>query len=132
MPRRKEASLSILSMLIILAAIMVSTLTDFAKFGIAQGQANDTSSSSSLSLTPEQKDTICNPDNPESKLNPVNTTESKICGIPKTINSTSTTPNDTTTGAEEAPPSPPDDTTTGAEEAPPSPPDTSMAPSAVP
>ena len=117
MPRRKEASLSILSMLIILAAIMVSTLTDFAKFGIAQGQANDTSSSSSLSLTPEQKDTICNPDNPESKLNPVNTTESKICGIPKTINSTSTTPNDTTTGAEEAPPSPPD---------------TSMAPSAVP
>jgi hypothetical protein len=118
MPRGKEASLSILSMLIILAAIMVSTLTDFAKFGIAQGQANDTSSSSSLSLTPEQKDTICNPDNPESKLNPVNTTESKICGIPKTINSTSsTTPNDTTTGAEEAPPSPLD---------------TSMAPSAVP
>ena len=118
MPRGKEASLSILSMLIILAAIMVSTLTDFAKFGIAQGQANDTSSSSSSSLTPEQKDAICNPNNPESKLNPVNTTESKICGIPKTINSTSsTTPNDTTTGAEEAPPSPPD---------------TSMAPSAVP
>jgi hypothetical protein len=85
MPRGREASLSILSMLIILAAIMVSTLTDFAKFGIAQGQANDTSSSSSLSLTPEQKDTICNPDNPESKLNPVNTTESKICGIPVTI-----------------------------------------------
>jgi hypothetical protein len=105
-------------MLIILAAIIVSTLTDFAKFGIAQGQANDTSSSSSLSLTPEQKDTICNPDNPESKLNPVNTTESKICGIPKTINSTSSTT--------------PDDTTTGAEEAPPSPPETSMAPSAVP
>ena len=118
MPRRKEASLSILSMLIILAAIMVSILTDFAKFGIAQGQVNDTSSSSSLSLTPEQKDAICNPDNPESKLNPVNTTESKLCGIPKTINSTSTTT--------------PDDTTTGAEEAPPSPPDTSMAPSAVP
>src|SRR5919205_627353 len=106
MPRRKEASLSILSMLIILATIMVTTLTHFSKFGVAQGQSNGTSS---LSLTPEQKDAICNPNNPESKLNPVNTTESKICGIPKTVNSTSTTP-DTTTG-EEAPP----DTTTGEE-----------------
>jgi hypothetical protein len=115
MPRKKEAYLSVASTLIILAVIMVPTLTGFAKFGIAQGQANDTSSSSSLSLTPEQKDAICNPDNPSSKLNPVNTTESKICGIPKTLNSTSTTP-DTTTGAE----------------APPSPPDTSIAPSAVP
>jgi hypothetical protein len=43
------------------------------------------SSSSSLSLTPEQKAAICDPNNPESKLNPVNTTESKICGIPVTI-----------------------------------------------
>jgi hypothetical protein len=58
---------------------MVTTLADF-KFGIAQGQSNSTSS---LSLTPEQKDAICNPDNPDSRLNPVNTTESKICGIPK-------------------------------------------------
>ena len=123
MPRRKEAYLSVLSLLIILAAIMVTTLADFAKFGIAQGQANDTSSSS---LTPEQKDAICNPDNPESKLNPVNTTESKLCGIPKTLNSTSSAIPDTTTGAEEPP-----DTTTGGE-APPSPPDTSIAPSAAP
>jgi hypothetical protein len=113
MPRRKEAYLSVLSLLIILAAIMVTTLADFAKFGIAQGQANDTSSSS---LTPEQKDAICNPDNPESKLNPVNTTESKLCGIPKTLNSTSSAIPDTTTGGE----------------APPSPPDTSIAPSAAP
>src|ERR671926_1539102 len=101
MPRRKEASLSILSMLIILAAIMVTTLTDFAKFGVAQGQSNGTSS---LSLTPEQKDAICNPNNPESKLNPVNTTESRICGIPKTLHTNSTSSNMTT--GEEAPPSP--------------------------
>jgi cell division protein FtsN len=116
MPRRKEASLSILSMLIILAAIMVTTLTDFAKFGVAQGQSNGTSS---LSLTPEQKDAICNPNNPESKLNPVNTTESKICGIPKTVKPSNTTTSTTP------------DTTTGAE-APPSLPDTSIAPPAVP
>ena len=52
-------------MLIILAAVMVSTLTDFAKFGIAQGQSNSTSS---LSLTPEQKAAICDPNNPLSSL----------------------------------------------------------------
>ena len=97
---------------------MVTTLADFAKFGIAQGQSNSTSS---LLLTPEQKDAICNPDNPESKLNPVNTTESKLCGIPKIVklhmsNTTSTTIPDTTTGAE----------------TPPSLPDTSIVPSAVP
>jgi hypothetical protein len=65
MPRRKEAYLSVLFMLIILAAVMVSTLTDFAKFGIAQGQSNSTSS---LSLTPEQKAAICDPNNPLSSL----------------------------------------------------------------
>ena len=113
MARRKEAYLSVLTMLIILAAVMVTTLTDFAKFGIAQGQSNSTSS---LSLTPEQKDAICNPNNPSSNLNPVNTTESKICGIPKTVK-----PSNTTSAATP-------DTTTGAE----APPDTSIAPSAVP
>jgi hypothetical protein len=87
------------------------TITGFGNFSIAQGQVNDTSSSSSLSLTPEQRDAICDPNNPLSKLNPVNTTESKICGIPKTVkphlsNMTSSEANTTTTGAE-APPSPP-------------------------
>jgi hypothetical protein len=118
MPCKKEAYLSVATTLIILAAITVTTLTGFAKFGIAQGQANDTSSSSSSSLTPEQKDAICNPNNPLSKLNPVNTTESRICGIPKTVG-----PSNTTAGITP-------DTTTGAEEAP-SLPDTSIAPSAV-
>jgi hypothetical protein len=76
----------------------IITLTGFGNFGIAQGQSNVTSS-----LTPEQRDAICNPNNPLSKLNPVNTTESKICGIPKTLNTTSSTTPDATTG-EEAPP----------------------------
>src|SRR5918911_3237487 len=119
MTRRKEAYLSVVTMLIILAAVMVTTLTGFAKFGIAQGQSNSTSS---LSLTPEQKDAICNPNNPSSNLNPVNTTESKICGIPKTVKppmsntTTTTTPDTTITTETEGEPSP----------------DTSIAPSAVP
>jgi cell division protein FtsN len=75
---------------IVFTATMIITLTGFANFGIAQGQANNVTSSSS-SLTPEQKDAICNPNNPSSKLDFVNTTESKICGIPSTPTNTTTT-----------------------------------------
>src|ERR687887_365779 len=78
MLRKQKPFLSVLTPVIILAAAIV-TLTEFGSIGIAQGQANDTS------LTPEQKDAICNPNNPSSNLKPVNTTESKICGIPKTV-----------------------------------------------
>jgi hypothetical protein len=81
---RKETSLNVLTIVIILAATIV-TLTEFGNFRIAQGQGNLTIGN--LTLTPEQKDAICNPNNPLSKLNPVNTTESHICGL-------------TTTGAE--------------------------------
>jgi hypothetical protein len=120
---RKEASLSLIATIVILAVSIVVALTDFGIFGIAQGQANDTS------LTPEQKDAICNPNNPASKLNPVNTTESRICGIPKTLNSTSsTTPDNTTTGAET-----PSEVPTPSPSSPSSPsPPTSIAPEAAP
>jgi hypothetical protein len=115
MPTRKEPSLSVLTMVIILTATIV-TLTGFGIFGNnAQGQGNLTIGN--LTLTPEQKDAICNPNNPLSNLNPVNTTESKICGIPKTVKPHLSSSN-MTTGAE-APPEPP-------------PPSTSIAPSAVP
>ena len=104
---RKEASLSVLTILIILTASIV-TLTQFGNFGIAQGQGN---------LTAEQKAAMCNPNNPKLKF--VNGTESKICGIPKTIkspaNASSSSSANTTTGAEASPPSV-----------------TSIAPSAVP
>ena len=64
--------------MIILAASIVSvTLTGSGNFGTAQGQVNSTSE-----LTPEQKAAICDPNNPSSKLDHVNTTESKICGLP--------------------------------------------------
>ena len=82
---KKEAYLALIAIIVILAASTLLILTDFEKPGIAQGQLNTTSSSSSLSLTPEQKAAICDPNNPSSKLNPVNTSESKICGIPVTI-----------------------------------------------
>jgi hypothetical protein len=64
-------------------------------------------------LTPEQKDAICNPNNPLSNLNPVNTTESKICGIPKTVkpsmSSNPTTGTDTETEAPSIVPTPSDE-----------------------
>ena len=95
MPRK--VSLSGIVMATILAvSVVVVALTEFGNFRIAQGQGNITSS-----LTPEQKAAICNPNNP--KLKVVNTTESKICGIPVTVkpptNATSAATN-TTTGTE--------------------------------
>jgi hypothetical protein len=96
--KRVQASLSSVSLSIVLAATMI-TLTGFGISGIAQGQANTNTSSS---LTPQQKAAICDPNN--SKLNFVNTTESKICGIPTTpTNTTSSAAANTTTTDSEAP-----------------------------
>ena len=94
---RKVVSLGGIVMATIFAVSVVVTLTQFGIFGIAQGQVNITS------LTPEQKAAICNPNNP--KLKVVNTTESKICGIPVTVkphlsNATSAANTTTRTGTE--------------------------------
>jgi hypothetical protein len=89
---RKVSSTSIIVISTILAATIV-TLTEFANFGNAQGQVNSTSE-----LTPEQKAAICDPSNP--KLNFVNTTESRICAIPKTLTNTTSSTANTTTGTE--------------------------------
>jgi hypothetical protein len=99
---RKETSLNVLTIVIILAATIV-ILTEFGNFGTAQGQGNLTKGNltiGNLTLTPEQKDAICNPNNPLSKLNPVNTTESRICGLPVTVKPSNMTTANTTTGAE--------------------------------
>src|ERR687885_382417 len=96
---RKAYLSTIFVAIILVAAIVIST--GFGSIGIAHGQGNETAGNETL--TPEQKDAICNPNNPASHLNPVNTTESRICGIPKTLNSTSSTTSNMTTG-EEAPP----------------------------
>jgi hypothetical protein len=80
MLRKEEACLSIIVIFTIFAATIV-TLTGFGSIGIAQGQGNLTIGN--LTLTPEQKAAICDPNNPLSNLDHVNTTESKICGIPK-------------------------------------------------
>ena len=123
----RKAYLSATSVAIILvAAIVIST--GFGSVGIAQGQGNMTEGN--VTLTPEQKDAICNPNNPASKLNPVNTTESRICGIPKTVHTNSTSSNMTTgeeapTTGEEAPPSP-------SQSSPPPSPATPIAPEAGP
>jgi hypothetical protein len=128
MPSRKELYLSVLTMVIILTSTIVVTLTGFGTFGNAQGQGNLTKGNvtmgnvtmgnvtmGNVTLTPEQVAAVCDPNNP--KLNFVNTTESKLCGIPKTITNM-TTANMTTANM-----------TIGAE-TPPS--TTPIAPSAVP
>ena len=110
-----------IAMVTILATSIIAAgaLTQFGIFGIAQGQGNLTQGNvtignvtytprqgnvtiGNVTYTPEQIDAICNPNNPLSKLNPVNTTESRICGIPVTVkpptNATSTANTTTTTG----------------------------------
>jgi hypothetical protein len=117
----RKAYLSAISVAIILVVAIV-TSTGFGSVDIAQGQGNLTQgneTAGNVTLTPEQKDAICNPNNPLSKLNPVNTTESKLCGIPKTLNATNSTASNMTTG-EETPPTassiaPSANTTTGAQ-----------------
>jgi hypothetical protein len=101
----QNISLGIVPITTIIAASIVSVIaiTGFGNFGIAKGQVSNSTPSSSSSLTPEQKDAICNPNNPASKLNPVNTTESKICGIPKTVKPHLSSSN-MTTGAQAPPP----------------------------
>ena len=105
-------------MIIIIFAVSIvviaSTLSESGNFGIAQGQGNNITSSSSsieenLTLTPEQK-AMCDPNNPLSKLKSVNTTESHTCGVPKTQPSNITTTSaaaNTTIRTEALPPSSP-------------------------
>ena len=98
----RKAYLSAIYVAIIIVAAIV-TSTGFGSVGIAQGQGNLTQGNvtiGNVTLTPEQKDAICNPNNPLSKLNPVNTTESHICGLPVTVKPSNMTTANTTTGAE--------------------------------
>ena len=86
MLRKEETHLNIIPiMLIIILAVSIgvaSTLTGFGKLGIAQGQGDNSTSS----LTPEQRAAMCEPGDKH-----VNTTESRICGIPKSQPSNATT-----------------------------------------
>jgi hypothetical protein len=77
--------------------VFVISIIEFGNVSVAYGQgSNSTSSSLPSSLTPQQKAAMCNPNNP--KLNFVNSTESKICGIPLTSTKTTTpTANNNTT-----------------------------------
>jgi hypothetical protein len=128
MHRKQLLMLGILTMVTLLASVIV-VLTEFGSIMVsAQAQVN------ASSLTPEQKDAICNPNNPASKLNPVNTTESRICGIPVTVkphpsNATAASSPNIATGGE-APPS--TSSPSPSPSPPPPPPSTSIAPEAAP
>jgi hypothetical protein len=96
MLRRKEHPvLGILTLITILASV-IAVLTEFGYIVSVQGQGNLTTGN--ITLTPQQKAAICDPNNP--KLKVVNTTESNLCGIP------SNTIANTTTGVE-SPSTPP-------------------------
>ena len=89
----QNKSLRIMSATIIIAAsiVLVTSITEFGNVSVVFGQGSNSTSSSSLpSLTPQQKAAMCNPNNPKLKF--VNSTESKICGIPSTSTNTTTTP----------------------------------------
>jgi hypothetical protein len=77
------------------ATIIVLT---FGTLNVAQGQAGG-GGGGSTTLTPAQKAAMCDPNNPSLKF--VNTTESHICGIPK-----SPSPNSTATSQLPTPTSP--------------------------
>jgi hypothetical protein len=91
---RKETSLSVVSIIgILTASVAIVTLEELGIFSMAQAQGNLTSE-----LTPEQKAAVC-----ASVGSHVNTTESRICGIPTTPSSNTTSSENTTTGAETPP-----------------------------
>src|SRR5689334_11491235 len=102
----QNISLGITSITIILAAsiVLVISITELGNISVVYGQGGNSTSSLS-SLTPQQKAAICNPNDKS-----VNTTESKICGIPITVQPHSS---NMTTGAQVQPsststsPSPP-------------------------
>ena len=100
MMRRKEHPvLGILITITILASVIVIQTKFEYNIVSAQGQGNLTAGN--ITLTPQQKAAMCDPNNP--KLKVVNTTESKICGIP----SNTTSAANATTGAETPSPPPP-------------------------
>ena len=86
----QNKSLGIMSTTIIIAAsiVLVTSITEFGNVSVAFGQGSN-STSSLPSLTPQQKAAMCNPNNP--KLNFVDSTESKVYGIPPTSTNTTKT-----------------------------------------
>jgi hypothetical protein len=84
---------SIAMIILAISVIVASTLTQYGKIAAAQDQGNDTTSTP---LTPEQRAAMCDPNNPSSKLKSVNTTESRVCGLPKTSSSNITSPENIT------------------------------------
>ncbi len=110
----QNISLRISSLIIIISAsvVLAIPMTDLGNFSVAQAQVSNITSS----LTSQQKAAMCDSSNP--KLNFVNDTESKICGIPPT---SASTPTNTTTMPTLTPPANNTTTpTTGGKQLPPS------------
>jgi hypothetical protein len=72
------------AVLVVFTAIIV--VLALGTLNVAQGQAGG--GGGNITLTPAQKAAMCDPNNPSLKF--VNTTESHICGIPKSPSPNST------------------------------------------
>src|SRR5919204_3255889 len=66
-----------------------SNIYAYAQQSSTTPPAAATSSPSTTTISPELKAKMCDPSNPSLKV--VNTTESRICGIPKSVKNTTTT-----------------------------------------
>ena len=78
---------SIFALFLVLAGVMLFGIWSNTQAYAQQSSAAPppaTASSPSTTISPEIKAKMCNPSNPSLKV--VNTTESRICGIPKTVN----------------------------------------------
>jgi energy-converting hydrogenase Eha subunit H len=83
----QNISLNIMYITTIIAAsiVLAIIITELGNFRIAHGQVNITA------LTPQQKAAICDPNDKS-----INATESKICGVPVTVQPHSNSSNMTT------------------------------------
>ena len=86
---------------IVVATAAASTVLEIGIINASQAQV--TPSPTNTTISPALKSKLCDPNNP--KLRFVNTTESNICGLPKSIKNITTTTTTTPTPKPISPPS---------------------------
>jgi hypothetical protein len=96
-------------MAFVIVAVVAAAASAVLEIGIINvSQAQVTPSPTNITVSPELKSKRCDPNNP--KLRFVNTTESNICGIPKTIKNVTTTTSTTPTPSSPKPITPTSET----------------------
>jgi len=83
----RSVGMTLLAVVVIAAAAAVSAMLEIRIINISHAQVRQ--SATNTTISPALKSKICYPGNP--KLAFVNTTESNICGLPKSIKNVTTT-----------------------------------------